>query len=495
MNGAKPNNANTGILRNNQRTGGSSKGVTFSTDGEASASMRSYADSASKDNGYDSDEVEDVLASGDALSMNLDDNDVEMGDAAVKSLSEIEQAKRERGRVRRSEGDGEVPDESQFDERITKDDPGLSLITNSGADVNQYESNAGDNAECPVEAFNMKSESEGGLGHFDGDTFVFRQNQKPVDGEDDAWLDGLDGDDKNSGPGGGLDSTEVWKPSSKPSKPQKKKAKYIHDEATTEEIGRRLATLLEGDETTMQALSRHGSSIREMKAREDKLRKKKPKKRKANKAAGGGDQSEADGEELKQLKDGTDRARVVVEELTELADALLFRGETEAYDLKRQDWIHRLKLDMSFPDHQRKRPAGEDGETAAKKQRHNYFGSSSNTEGDDTKAGAAASEPDEVMWEYRGSADGALHGPYTSRQMLEWTSCGYFVGESAVDVRKVGSSDETSSGAKEDEKTDVDDLLADLDDDDDGDEKAETQTAPEGTSWMRSDRVDFSLYI
>ena len=99
------------------------------------------------------------------------------------------------------------------------------------------------------------------------------------------------------------------------------------------------------------------------------------------------------------------------------------------------------------------------------------------------------------MWEYRGSADGAIHGPYTSRQMLEWTSCGYFVGESAVDIRKVGSSEETSSGAKENLKTDVDDLLADLDDDDDGDEKAETQTATEGASWMRSDRVDFSLYI
>ncbi|EJK57462.1 hypothetical protein THAOC_22490 [Thalassiosira oceanica] len=489
MNGAKQN-ANTGILRKKQRGGGASpsKGVKFSTDVEASASMRSHADFASKDNGYDSDEMEDALASGDALSMNLDGDDVEMSDAAVKSLSDIEQAKRERGRVRRSDGEG--PDESQFDERHTKDDPGLSLITNSGADVNQYESNAGDNAECPVEAFNMKSESESGLGHFDGDTFVFRQNQKPIDGEEDAWLDGLDGDDKNSGPGGGLDSTEVWKPSSKPSKPQQKKAKYIHDEATTEEIGRRLVTILEGEETVMQALTRHGSSIREMKAREEKLRKKKPKKRKASTTAGGGDQAETDGEELKQLKAGTDRARAVVEELTELADALLFRGETEVYDLKRQDWIHRLKLE-------RKRPAGEDAETAAKKQRHNYFGSSSNAEDNDAKAASAASEPadDEVMWEYRGSADGAIHGPYTSRQMLEWTSCGYFVGESAVDIRKVGSSDEAPSGAKEDQKTDVDDLLADLDDDDDGDEKADTQKAPEGASWMRSDRVDFSLYI
>ena len=489
MNGGAKQNANSGILRKKQRSGGAgpSKGVTFSTDGEASASMRSHPD-ASKANGYDSDEMEDALASGDALSMHLDGNDAEMGDAAVKSLSEIEQAKRERGRVRRSDGEG--PDESQFEERHTKDDPSLSLITNSGADVNQYESNAGDNAECPVEAFNMKSESESGLGHFDGDTFVFRQNQKPIDGEEDAWLDGLDGDDKNSGPGGGLDSTEVWKPSSKPSKPQQKRAKYIHDDATTEEVGRRLVTILEGEETVMQALTRHGSSIREMKAREEKLRKKKTKKRKANAAAvGGGDQAETDGEELKQLKAGADRARAIVEELTELADALLFRGETEAYDLKRQDWIHRLKLE-------RKRPAGEDAETSTKKQRHNYFGSSSGADGNDAETTATASGPDdEVMWEYRGSADGAIHGPYTSRQMLEWTSCGYFVGESAVDIRKVGSSEETSSGAKEDQKTDVDDLLADLDDDDDGDEKAETQTATEGASWMRSDRVDFSLYI
>ncbi|EJK67507.1 hypothetical protein THAOC_11445, partial [Thalassiosira oceanica] len=55
---------------------GPSKGVKFSTDVEASASMRSHADSASRDNGYDSDEMEDALASGDALSMNLDGDDV-----------------------------------------------------------------------------------------------------------------------------------------------------------------------------------------------------------------------------------------------------------------------------------------------------------------------------------------------------------------------------------------------------------------------------------
>jgi hypothetical protein len=95
--------------------------------------------------------------------------------------------------------------------------------------------------------------------------------------------------------------------------------------------------------------------------------------------------------------------------------------------------------------------------------------------------------------------------------MLEWTSCGYFVGESAVDIRRVGSlsSNVASSKKKVDEtttpppKTDVDDLMADLEsdeednnDDDGGGGGSENATRVNAeSSWMRSDRVDFSLYL
>eukprot|EP00985_Skeletonema_marinoi_P024174 scaffold16655_cov71-Skeletonema_marinoi.AAC.1 len=107
------------------------------------------------------------------------------------------------------------------------------------------------------------------------------------------------------------------------------------------------------------------------------------------------------------------------------------------------------------------------------------------------------------MWEYRGNEDEAIHGPYTSKQMMEWTSCGYFVGDSAVDIRRVGSMSSEVGKVKTVEedaptKTDVDDLMADLESDgedncDEGDRESASVNAE--SSWMRSDRVDFSLYL
>merc|ERR1711971_201259 len=135
------------------------------------------------------------------------------------------------------------------------------------------------------------------------------------------------------------------------------------------------------------------------------------------------------------------RIRETVEELTELADALLFQGETEAYELSRRDWIHRLKLEKYFPssDHT-KRPFESSSIVPSKKQRHNYFEDASESV---TSIQQVVVKQDhvsgQVLWEYKGNEDGTIHGPYTSQQMMEWTACGYFVGESAVDIRKVGS--------------------------------------------------------
>ena len=87
--------------------------------------------------------------------------------------------------------------------------------------------------------------------------------------------------------------------------------------------------------------------------------------------------------------------------------------------------------------------------------------------------------------------------------MMEWTSCGYFVGDSAVDIRRVGNASSEVGIVKTAEesapaKTDVDDLMADLesdeeDNDNDGDKTSANVDAE--SSWMRSDRVDFSLYL
>mmetsp|Transcript_23822 Transcript_23822/g.57432 ORF Transcript_23822/g.57432 Transcript_23822/m.57432 type:complete len:571 (+) Transcript_23822:18-1730(+) len=493
---------------------------------------------AANDGGYDSDEAEDaIMASGDALSVARQRKDIsddtDMDDAAVRTSAEVEEAKRKRGRVRRREDHdaGEDFDKGDMDdhERDEKDEPDLSLITDQGADPDAYETNATGNASCPVEPFNMEAEKESGLGYFDGDTYIFRQN-KPVDGEEDAWLDGLGSDEEKEtgeGGGGGLDSTAIWKPgdAAKTGSGKKRKPKFVGEDAIPEDLGRRIATILQkDDETVMTALARHGTSMRELQARKQKMSKKtKPKKRKSsskNKKEDNSSNPQASlaagiDAETKELKIKMEETRDIVEELTELADALLFGGEAEAYDLTKCDWIHRFKLEQYFPpSSQRKRrpeaAVGAGEVLPAKKKSRGYFddnAAESNTHDKGTTEQDGAEKPHqitEVMWEYKGNEDGAIHGPYTSRQMFDWTSCGYFVGKSAVDIRRVGSSGESGTDTKQkcegDVKADVDDLMADLMDGDDEDEvkkggEDNIGTTDADASWLRSDRVDFSLYL
>ena len=522
-----------GILRStkqkNDPVGG--RGVTFSARDD-SVRLAPAHKTAAGDDEYDSDEVEDaIMASGDGLSMMANRNLKRSGDdGPVLNSLEIEEAKRKRGRVRRNEdllgsGDNGITDDN--DDHNTDNNnnhPSLSLITDHSTNLDTYESNAGGNASCPVEPFNMNAEQDGGMGYFDGDTYVFRQNTKPVDGEEDAWLDGFkaEEDDENEEEtkgGGGLDSTAVWKPSSSDdtkktiikNTKQKDKFKFIDEDATPEEIGKRLATLLQSDdETVMKALTRHGSQLREMQSKEQKLKKGKLRRKSKSKETTTDSKNSSDvdgGGEIKSITSSQiDQARRVVEELTELADSLLFGGEVDAYDLTKADWVHRYKLEAYFPSSTRKRP------TDAKKQRRGYFDATTTNNDANGEITTESAEPttqshldDQVMWEYRGNEDGVIHGPYTSKQMMEWTSCGYFVGDSAVDIRRVGSlSVEVSKEKTVEEttpiiKTDVDDLMADLEsdgeDNDDGGGDKESATVNAESSWMRSDRVDFSLYL
>ena len=522
-----------GILRstklksNNANNGG--RGVRFSArdsddDDNIMPPSRNYRHAPSQNttgDDYDSDEVDGaIMASGDRLSM-MDgrrsrdhDSEFTSHDPAVHGSLEIEEAKRKRGRVRRNEDldasrGGGIAD----DDHTENDNPTLSLITDHGANLDTYESNAGGNASCPVEPFNMNAEQEGGMGYFDGDTYVFRQNTKPIDGEEDAWLDGFkaEDDDENEEEargGGGLDSTAVWNPNSddtkKPSvnRKQKDKFKYIDENATAQSIGQRLVTLLQSDgETAMNALSRHGSQLREMQSKEQKLKKGKSLFRK-RKSKSKDTLNEGDSDKMSKLSSQIQETRSVVEELTELADALLFRGEADAYDLTKADWIHRFKLESHLPLASRKRPTDYGINFLEVKKQRRYFDEAN---GESTKQPESTQQlqDEHVMWEYKGNEDGAIHGPYTSKQMMEWTSCGYFVGDSAVDIRRVKSPAENNKKETPEEststKTDVDDLMADLDSDgeDNGneEEKESSNVANAESSWMRSDRVDFTVYL
>lgn len=57
----------------------------------------------------------------------------------------------------------------------------------------------------------------------------------------------------------------------------------------------------------------------------------------------------------------------------------------------------------------------------------------------------------QVVWEYRGK-DGALHGPFSTAQIIGWRAQGFFTGEGAVFMRRRGDDSEDDSGGNEENK-------------------------------------------
>jgi CD2 antigen cytoplasmic tail-binding protein 2 len=100
-----------------------------------------------------------------------------------------------------------------------------------------------------------------------------------------------------------------------------------------------------------------------------------------------------------------------------------------------------------------------------------------------------------VKWEYQGSQDNQVHGPYTTQEMQGWIRQGYFVGSSAVMIRSIREVVDETVSMKED-------LLSDLleeDDKEEEEEEEEEQARPSATrmvkgEWTRSDQVEFSKY-
>jgi hypothetical protein len=151
------------------------------------------------------------------------------------------------------------------------------------------------------------------------------------------------------------------------------------------------------------------------------------------------------GKLMKRHKDGSDAtlARQALNDLTGAASALLLKGQIDIYQKTRQDLTQLLPTAPQEP-----KPT--------------------------------------VQWEYKGSGDGQLHGPYTTQHMQGWIQQGYFVGPSAVMLRSV-QEDTTAESTK-------DDLMSDLLDDDDEEETDSKAKKTVKGEWTRSDAVKFSDY-
>lgn len=297
----------------------------------------------------------------------------------------------------------------------------------------------GENNElCPIEPFNMNAEREDGEGYFDGETYVFRRNRD--EGEEDAWLDNLD--DEKITPSDGMASFAVRRSDNSDTNTQ-------DDNLTKDEIYLQIIELLGfEDETVIQALGRYGNIIKR---------------------------------ERKNNNDTSNRsssAKRALDRLTELSNVMMMKfEESMIYEKSKKDIVESLK---SFS-------------TAISKKRASYFDSENDQSVKEStevkkRKGANENATQPIMWAYKGNQDNEIHGPYTSRQMLDWINAGYFVGSMAVDVYKVDAKD---SKEQENNEKAVDDLLGDLEDSDDDSPSNEDKNI----EWMRSDQIDFSSYI
>jgi len=113
---------------------------------------------------------------------------------------------------------------------------------------------------------------------------------------------------------------------------------------------------------------------------------------------------------------------------------------------------------------------------------------------------------DPRRWEYRGQADGQVHGPFSTLQIIDWRRQGFFTGTSAVPMRLKAQTTQQPPSRRRLETRNKnnnllrdDDLRRDLDDLDDDDEGNSSpflkrqRTTTEEAPWTNSDDIDFRL--
>ena len=277
-----------------------------------------------------------------------------------------------------------------------------------------------------IEPFHMRNEESDGTGFFDGDTYVFRRHntEEGEDEEPDAWLDRLREDEAEG----------KKSPYQVPVSKQRIEAppKESMDDLTNEQLYRKILPLLSDKETVSQALIRYGRLI---------------------KAARGAKAPSLDASQLIAQRS----AKEYLNELTGAANALLLQGEVEIYQATKVDVDRHLPTSSLQPS-----AVGITQRTIAKQS--------------------------PAKWEYQGKQDGAVHGPYTTEQMLAWVKAGYFVGEQRVKVRTIREERKAISTQE--------DLLADLlDDDEDENGDFNNETVLKKGEWEWSNEVDFGAYV
>ena len=360
----------------------------------------------------------------------------------------------------------------------------------------------------PIESFNLQDERTNGEGYFDGGMYVFRRRNREEE-EEDAWLQSLEEQQKQLG---GVFPTTTRKIGEDNGVGQSSSSSSGDEDALGEGeannldragqvlekarvVQQILALLATPKETISDAMRRYGR-ISKLQTKQKMM----TKQRSTTTAAGDNDASNG--------SVARDNANQCLQRLTSLANTLVMTyNENDVYEKSAEELQLWNQVLVAGQHPQQAAGNGVEYETnerfvtehSVPDESSRYFDSNSSTAV--TRTANIAS----VQWEYCGQ-DGNIHGPFSTDQMLQWIRQGYFIGESAVRVRKVHhenacSVTDTTTNAKD--AATVEDLMADLEDSDheDNGEKEETkddanlQQSSDQSEWMRSDEVDFSSYL
>ncbi|KAK2766223.1 hypothetical protein FQN54_007739 [Arachnomyces sp. PD_36] len=240
-----------------------------------------------------------------------------------------------------------------------------------------------------MDAFNMQAEQQ--EGRFDDQGNFIRKAADP-DAVHDSWLEGVSKKDMKKA-----------KEAAEKRDEERREKDRANDSLLTSDVLKTLIPYLERGETVLEALARLGKGQERKPKWQDKN-----KAKNKHKLKNGAEDVEMAEEESPAV---TARKRAI-ETITEAADILLTRGQTEIYEAERDLLIRQYRR--------------ESGEEWVDQQ------SSTAQPGGEQKQSA---------WEYRWSDardGGEVHGPYEGTMMESWNNAGYF-GE-GVEFRKAGDS-------------------------------------------------------
>ncbi|PGH06048.1 CD2 antigen cytoplasmic tail-binding protein 2 [Blastomyces parvus] len=260
-----------------------------------------------------------------------------------------------------------------------------------GPDVDKELGAGGKKTHVPLlDAFNMRAEQE--EGRFDEAGNFVRKATDP-DAVHDTWLEGVSRKDMRKA-----------REAAEKREEERRKIQLQQDSILTADILHTLIKNMERGETIIESLARLGKGVKHKPKWQNKYKN----RQRSNK------NGTEDAELGEDNPDETTRKRVI-EEITEAADILLSRGQSEIYDAERELLLRQYK-----------RETGEEWVDPAP------------AEGSISESKRMTDAP--PLWEYRWSDSrdgGEAHGPYDGAMMESWHAAGYF-GE-GVEFRKVGT--------------------------------------------------------